>query len=126
MVYIIDTVTIGSNTPKFLTEIITEISKTLHHAFEDEVHLERFLKGMRTLVDDLNRPKVRLEAVVVRNNYSEGKGERGSLIIRRAGKDEPGIIRMHWFTLLGHVHASQDGKKVYQEPYIKEGGEHEV
>lgn len=126
MVYIIDTVTIASNTPKFLSEIITEVNKTLHHAFEDEGHLERFLKGLQSTVDDLNRPKVRLECVIVRNEYFEGNGERGSIIIRRAGKDEPGIIRMHWFTLLGHVHVSQDGRKVYQEPYIKEGGADEI
>lgn len=126
MVYIIDTVTIGSNTPKFLSEIITEVNKTLHHAFEDEVHLERFLKGMKSLVDNLNSPKVRFEFVIVRNNHEDSTGERGSMVIRRAGKDDPGIIRMHWFSLLGHVHVSQDGKKVYQEPYIKEGGEHEV
>ena len=115
MVLVIDSIFIASNTPKALETIAGEVRKTIHHAFEDESSLNRFIGGIETSVKALNlRRSTQLS--VFHTRFDEG----GSLNIRRSDVDGNDYIRLHYFRLAGHIHVSQDGLTVYQQEFIEE------
>jgi len=115
MVLVVDSIFIASNSPKALESLAGEVRKTIHHAFEDENSLNRFIGGIESSVKALNlRRSVPLS--VFHTRFDEG----GSLNIRRSDVDGNDYIRLHYFRLVGHIHVSQDGLTVYQQEFIEE------
>ena len=115
MVLVVDSIFIASNSPKALEVLAGEVRKAIHHAFEDENSLNRFIGGIETSVKTLNlRRSVPLS--VFHTQFDEG----GSLNIRRSDIDGNDYIRLHYFCLAEHIHVSQDGLTVYQQEFIEE------
>ena len=56
MVLVVDSIFIASNSPKALEVLAGEVRKAIHHAFEDENSLNRFIGGIETSVKTLNLP----------------------------------------------------------------------
>ena len=115
MNFVVDSVFIASVCPKYLEGICEEVRKTLHHAFPDEESVARFVSGIRK-ISEQPAPTGRKSLVVTHTQT----GSEGSIIVRRADADTGDYIRIHYFHLSGHVCVSQDGKKVFQHPYIPE------
>lgn len=117
MILVVDSIFISSNCPKSLEVLAVEVRKTIHHAFEDKETLERFEKGIETIVKEVSsRRSTPLK--VFHTRFEEG----GTITIRRADVDDSGYIRLHYFRLEGHIHVSQDGLTVYQQQFLEEGG----
>ena len=118
MILVVDSIFISSNCPKSLEGLAHEIRKTIHHAFEDKESLERFETGINNYVKEAS---VRRSSPlsVYQTRFEEG----GTIMIRRSDIDDSGYIRLHYFKLEGHIHVSVDGKTIYQQQFLEEGGE---
>ncbi len=117
MIYVVTNVFVSGICPKFLQPVGTEMRKTSHHAFESEEHLSRYLAGLEQWVRALGAS---------RNNYLSFRHSpeetEGMVTVSRIRGRHGDLLRMNYIRLCGHVIVGKDGRTVYPQEFIKEGG----
>ena len=93
--------------------------KTQHYAFESEEHLCRYLTGLEHWVKELGE---------TRNNFlgfRHTSDETGGMVtIFRLCGSFGDLMRMNYIRLCGHVMVGKDGRSVYPQDFLKEGGDY--
>jgi len=113
MTIVVTSVIISRKCPKYLQPIADEMKKALYHAFENHETFIRFVNGVRlTIGQKKSRQKDRL------NVHLTELESCGNLTI--SNNTDTSIVVMSFVKVMGHVHVSKDGKKIYPQEFIKE------
>lgn len=118
MIYVVNSIFIGSLCPKYLHPLCVEIKKTLHYEFEDEERLKRFVNGCRLFVGSVSAKKNAKIAF-----YHQQTDEGGTITIGKCGEGYSDFIRMSYFKLLGRLEVSiMEPMRIFPQNFIEEGG----
>ena len=113
MTIVVTNVIISRKCPKYLQPIADEMKKALCHAFEDHETFIRFVNGVRLTI---GQKKPRQKDII--NVLLTEIDSCGNLTI--SNNTATSIIVMSFVKVMGHVHISKDGKKLYPQEFIKE------
>lgn len=112
MNYIVSNIFIASHCPKSLCKVSTQFLKARFYCFPSEDVLLRFYNGVRDFVSkNFNDYEVVLEEV--RSDNEKKTLLHGSITVRRINASD--ILRLQFFTPLGHLDLSFDNISLHQE-----------
>lgn len=126
MIIAVENIYIGSNIPAYLAPIAEQFKKSLHFAFSDMESFRRFVNGVTSQVKKLSSGrKVDYTVIHTETEHDDvGQTVSGILAVQKTDSDIPGIIRMSYFSLAGHLNVSRDGHTLYPVLFIPEGGDY--
>lgn len=116
MVIVVSKIHVSGSCPRFLQPVGVEMRKSLYHAFESEEELHRYCNSLEHWVKELNEG---------RNSYlgfSHAESESGGEITIFRRRSYSDLLRMDYFILRDHVMVGKDGRHIYPQEFLKEGG----
>lgn len=120
MIFIVTEVFVSRSCPVSLRPVVFEMRKAAGNAFESEEHLSRYVKGLTAWVNDLcARAHGRMSGISVCRSCS---GNTGAVSVIRHDRNAGDLLRLSYIVLRGHVSVGRDGRTVYPQHFIEEGG----
>ena len=116
MIIVVSKIHVSSSCPRYLQPVGVEMRKALYYAFESEEELHRYCSGLEHWVKELNEGRSSNLGFSLKESESGGE----ITIFRRSGFSD--LLKMDYIFLRGHFMVGKDGRHIYPQEFLKEGG----